>query len=115
MSTKGVTSSFSLEGDALKAAFGDVKISVPTWSRPRRSFEKVTKYLIHFKLQRASPLTPHPSPSTSSDQAYKTGSEEVSLLSGAAKYSTGTSTLTIKFDLKVAGGGGYGCYGGSDY
>ena len=94
MATKGVTTSFALEGDALAAAFGDLKISVPTWSHTHRSFQK----------------------------AHKTGSAEVSVASAEGKYSTGTSTLTIKFCLRVAGGcgdyggfGGFGGFGLADY
>ena len=85
MTKKGVATSFTLDGDSLAAAFGDSKLSVPTW-QAARSFQK----------------------------AHKTGSEEVAIVSAEGKYSTGTSTLTLKFSLKVAGGRGYGgC--GSDY
>ena len=49
---KGVTTSFSLSSEAVAETFGNLKISVPTWSRTH-SFQK----------------------------AYKTGSQSVSLLS----------------------------------
>lgn len=87
MTKKGVTTSFALVDASLAAAFGDFKCSVPTWSRTRRSFEK----------------------------AYKTGSEAVTIKSAAGKYSTGTSTVTLKFDLQIAGGYGRGGDGGADY
>ena len=67
-------------------------MSTPTWSQPRRgSFQK----------------------------AWKTGSQAVSLAGAQAKFSTGTSTLTVKFEVQVAGGyegmgfmfsGGFGDY-----
>ena len=75
LTVKGVTTSFALQGESLRAAFGDLKLSVQTWSRTRRSFEK----------------------------AYKTGSKAVALESAEGKYSTGTSTLTLKFHLTDAG------------
>ena len=70
------------------------KFSVPTWSTAR-AFQK----------------------------AYKTGNEKVSLTSATGKFSTGTSTLTIKFSISVAsygGGGGFyfmsrGGYDDCDY
>ncbi len=82
LTVKGVTTSFALQGSSLRDAFGDLKLSVQTWSRTRRSFEK----------------------------AYKTGSEAVALESAEGKYSAGTSTLTLKFHLKVAGLSNDDCY-----
>ena len=90
MAKKGVTTSFALADAPLAAAFGDFKCSVPCWSRARRSFEK----------------------------AYKTGSQDVALLSADGKFSTGTSTMTLKFALRVAGGSSGGCggfFGFGDY
>lgn len=91
MTKKGVTTTFSLNENDTKSMFGDLKISTPTWSRTRPgSFQK----------------------------AYKTGSESVSVLSAEGKYSTGTSTLTLKFSVRVEGGyGSCGMYGlfGADY
>mmetsp|Transcript_11462 Transcript_11462/g.38282 ORF Transcript_11462/g.38282 Transcript_11462/m.38282 type:complete len:110 (+) Transcript_11462:237-566(+) len=75
MTKKGVATSFSLSGEELAAAFGDVKLSVPTWSQSSRAFQK----------------------------AHKTGSADVRLASAEGKFSTGTSTLTIKFSLVVDG------------
>ena len=82
---KGVTTSFSLSSDDITNTFGDLKLSVPTFSQPR-SFQK----------------------------GYKTGSQKVRLHSAEGKYSTGTSTVTLKFSLSI--GGGYSSYGwgGSD-
>ena len=82
MVRKGVTTSFTLDGEALKSAFGDLKPKVATWSQPR-SFSK----------------------------ARRTGSETISVISAEGKFSTGTSTLTIKFGLSVSYGGDGG---GSD-
>lgn len=86
LAKKGVTTSFALTKDQIAAAFPDAaKLSVPTWSQPRRgSFQK----------------------------AWKTGTQGVSLESAEGKYSTGTSTLTLKFSARVAGGG---CYGGDSF
>lgn len=88
MTKKGVATSFVLEGASLEAAFGGFKASVVCWSRTRPgSFQK----------------------------SYKTGSQDVSLRSAEGKFSTGTSTLTLKFRVEVAGGhGGFGgmCFGG---
>mmetsp|Transcript_10713 Transcript_10713/g.23727 ORF Transcript_10713/g.23727 Transcript_10713/m.23727 type:complete len:265 (-) Transcript_10713:225-1019(-) len=77
MTKKGVTTSFSLTGEVIADTFGDLKLSVPTFSQPR-SFQK----------------------------GYKTGSQKVSLHSADGKYSTGTSTVTLKFSLSIAGGWG---------
>lgn len=77
MTKKGVTTSFSLSREVITDIIGDLKLSVPTFSQPR-SFQK----------------------------GYKTGSQSVSLHSAEGKYSTGTSTLTLKFSLSI--GGGYG-------
>lgn len=79
MEKKGVTTSFSLSEEDIKAAFGDLGIKVATWSHTRRAFDK----------------------------AYKTGTEPVSLVGAEGKYSTGTSTLTIKFSCVVAGSNPY--------
>mmetsp|Transcript_10989 Transcript_10989/g.10655 ORF Transcript_10989/g.10655 Transcript_10989/m.10655 type:complete len:246 (+) Transcript_10989:144-881(+) len=75
MTQKGVTTSFSLTKEVLIDTFGDFKLSIPTWSMPR-NFRK----------------------------AYKTGSNSVSLHGADGKYSTGTSTLTLKFSLSIGGG-----------
>lgn len=94
MNKKGVTTSFSMTSAQITEAFGDVKLKVATWSRSRRAFQK----------------------------AYQTGSKPVSLLSAEGKYSSNTSTLTMKFNVRVAGGsnGHYGGFGwglayGDDY
>lgn len=76
MSKKGVTTSFSMTSEQITRAFGDVNLKVPTWSKSYRAFQK----------------------------AYKTGSKPVSLVSAEGKYSNNTSTLTIKFNVRVAGG-----------
>ena len=78
MTKKGVTTSFSLTREVIAETLGDIKLSVPTWSQTHRSFQK----------------------------AYKTGSQSVSLLSADGKFSTGTSTLTLKCSLHVEGGCG---------
>lgn len=75
MTKKGVTTSFFLATDELAAALGTPKITVPTWSTSSRAFAK----------------------------AYKTGSESVSLVSAHGKYSTGTSTVTLKCNVRVGG------------
>ncbi|KAJ1456761.1 hypothetical protein M885DRAFT_563868 [Pelagophyceae sp. CCMP2097] len=75
MVQKGVVTSFPLSGDELAVLFGDVKLSVPTWTQSMRAFEK----------------------------AHKTGSADVALAHAEGKYSSGTSTLTIKFSLVVSG------------
>mmetsp|Transcript_10739 Transcript_10739/g.13578 ORF Transcript_10739/g.13578 Transcript_10739/m.13578 type:complete len:258 (-) Transcript_10739:102-875(-) len=77
MTKKGVTTSFSLTEELITTMFGSLtdKLSVPTFSQPR-SFQK----------------------------GYKTGSQSVSLLCAEGKYSTGTSTLTLKFALIIGGG-----------
>jgi hypothetical protein len=82
MSKKGVTTSFSMSADQIATAFGDVKLKVACWSQSYRAFQK----------------------------AYKTGSKPVSLVSAEGKYSSNTSTLTMKFQVRVSGGGGYGGY-----
>ena len=89
LTKKGVTTSFSLGASDIARAFGDLKCKIPTWTQSHRAFQK----------------------------AYKTGSKEVTLPSAEGKYSSGTSTVTIKFDVRVAGGyggsyGGYGSFGG---
>eukprot|EP01047_Picozoa_sp_COSAG01_P059247 COSAG01_NODE_7087_length_3359_cov_1.144479_3_plen_263_part_00 len=88
MTKKGVTTSFHLASGDIAAVFGaSLKAKVATWSRTRRAFEK----------------------------SYKTGSQEMSFVSAEGKYSTGTSTLTLKFAVNVPGGysgGGFGGYGG---
>ena len=93
LTKKGVTTSFTLSQSDIAQVF-DLKVKVATWSQSHRAFQK----------------------------AYKTGSKEVSFPSAEGKYSSGTSTVTIKFDVRVAGGsyGGYGGYGfgggyGDDY
>jgi len=75
MTKKGVTTSFSLTKETLTHTFGENKLNVQTWSISR-----------NFQT------------------AYKTGSQNVSLLSADGKYSTGTSTLTLKFTVSIGGG-----------
>ena len=88
MTKKGVTTSFSLGGEQLGAAFGGFKASVACWSRTRPgSFQK----------------------------SYKTGSEDVTLSSAEGKFSTGTSTLTLKFKVVVGGDCEYGGTGGRGF
>ena len=75
MSKKGVTTSFSISSDQITAAFGDMTLKVATWSKSYRAFQK----------------------------AYQTGSKPVSVVSAEGKYSSNTSTLTMKFNVRVAG------------
>ena len=83
-SSGGVLTTFKLGRDALEAAFGStLKATVATYNRPR-SFAK----------------------------SFKTGSTDLVFASADGKYSKGTSTLTLKFEVR-AGGGCYG-YGDSD-
>lgn len=74
MTKKGVTTSFSLTKEVIDEMFGDMKITVSTWTQPR-NFRK----------------------------GYKTGSQSVGFHSAEGKYSTGTSTVTLKFSLSIAG------------
>jgi hypothetical protein len=87
MEKKGVTTKFDLSANDIASSFGDINVKVPTWSHTRRAF----------------------------DRAYKTGSAPVSLLKAEGKYSTGTSTLTVKFTCKVAGSNPYSWGDEDDY
>jgi len=82
-SSGGLVTTFSLNTEMLKSAFGNLitGIKVQTFNRPR-SFQK----------------------------SYKTGSQEVTLSSAECKYSKGTSNLTLKFSVTCGGGHDYfGC------
>ena len=77
LTTKGVTTTFSLPKAKLAAVEQHFKMAIATWSRPRRgSFRK----------------------------AWKTGLEPIELVATEGKYSTGTSTMTLKVQVRVAGG-----------